>query len=809
MVKIQFKILNIIAISMMMLSVLVMPQMVFSQSYTVHKSQTVKKVGAKSYFLHKVVKGNTLFNIAQAYGVPKSKIEAANPNLRGSNMRVGQQLLIPVLSQKDRQASVVYHIVKQGETLYSIAKAYQLSVDEIRSRNGLKSDNLSVGQYIKVLQWSGDQGVVPTTAKNSVVANMPQQGQYHIVKPKENLYAISKQWGVSVRAIMQANKLKSHHIRAYDTLRIPLEAGATVGPSLQDKPFVTHYVRASETLYSIARYYAISVSEIKKYNQLADNNIYEGKRLKIPRKLNDKSYIEHRVSKRREKMSDIAREYLVPLHKLKARNPQLGNKVRRGTVVQVPLPYVESSLANDSEEVLSPQPNEEEVLVEEHATSAVGVGACEPLGYQQRKYKIALLMPLELDKLQTTDWGDSAALLRQKKHLPYKFIQFYEGALLAAQDMAAQGLDFEWKVVDVPRKHPNVPQLLQSASLNDADLIISLLYTDGFAPVASFAKQHHIPLVNAVSKRRKILYKQPQVYKVQSDEAALYDRVLHFVADKHANDNIIIVRSNPYELSKDYSKFVKALQQKMSMPISVNNAEMLAKIKQWEAMGGEQQRTSDENSYSAYRIWKLFAMQHANVDVHRLQNHAEASTKFNKRVHTVVFSEAGLEGIVKAANPFVNNLIVAIGNKEVFAIDLFTKLNYVKKHLDMQVVGLPFWGDFDNLDVEHTQALQLHVLASHYIDYSKPEVKLFVHRFRQAYNTEPLPQRYAFLGYDISLYFMTALKAYGANFEDCLPALQQPLLERTMRFEKTPLGGYENKYWYILKQTHYKRKPVY
>ncbi len=778
-----------------------------AQAYQVQTSQKTTQINGVNYFEHTVEKGNTLYNISQTYGVSKEDILQANPTLNTENIQLGEHLLIPISPNKHQ--TTTYHITKKGETLYSIARDYNSSVAEIKQLNRMSDNVLSEGQYIKVPQKSNNN----TTIQQKPTKKKP----YHIIRPKESLYAISKQWGVSVQKIMAENHLKTHHIKAFDTLWIPLEQGNTNALSLDSSPFITHQVQASETLYSIARHYAVSIKEIKKYNHLINNDIKNGQSLKIPRRLNNKSYIEHIVKKRKERLSDIAKLYIVPLKKLKALNPHIGRKASRGETVLIPLPYIESEWkiktsdnTNDiiTDEDIEPIEDNDNTVIEE----SVAIGNCTPMTYQERSYKVTLLLPLELEQLNTQNINDTSALLQQKEDISFKFLEFYEGAIIAAQQLSAQGLDFKLEVIDIPKNTQNIASLLETSDIQNSDLIISLLYTNSFTQAAQFANKYHIPLVNTVSKRRKILYQNPYVYKVQSNQKGVYKKAVDFIKAQHANDNIIIVRHNAYELNKEYNTLLQQLKNGLSAKIEIPNSIILHKANIFEqAYTDNLSSTSEETDvYNAARIWQIFKTHNPSFDIHRIKANSEKSTSFSNRIHTVVYdAEHGLDQLLKVINPFANNMIIGLSNKEVFAIELFTKLNYINKHLNMQVIGLPHWDSFKNLDIAHIQALDLHVVTSTFINYNNPEVKSFIQKFRQNFNTEPLPNHHAFLGYDISLYFMTALKYFGANFDQCLPALKVPLLERDLEFKTTTLGGKENQHWKVLKQENYIYKPIY
>lgn len=116
----------------------------------------IKEVNGKYFILHKVEKGEGLYAIARRYTANVDDIKNANPEA-GEGLKVGQILLIPynpvpVTGTKPeiKKEEPVLHVVKTGETLYSISKLYNVSVDEIKIKNKLSSNNLTVGQELVI-----------------------------------------------------------------------------------------------------------------------------------------------------------------------------------------------------------------------------------------------------------------------------------------------------------------------------------------------------------------------------------------------------------------------------------------------------------------------------------------------------------------------------------------------------------------------------------------------------------------------------------------------------------------------------------
>ena len=111
----------------------------------------LKQIDGKYYVQHKVEKGEGLFGIARRYQSSVDAIRKANPEL-GDNLLVGQIVLVPISYSPATQTEEesIIHIVKSGETLYSISRQYNVSVDEIKRKNNLSSNNLDIGQELVI-----------------------------------------------------------------------------------------------------------------------------------------------------------------------------------------------------------------------------------------------------------------------------------------------------------------------------------------------------------------------------------------------------------------------------------------------------------------------------------------------------------------------------------------------------------------------------------------------------------------------------------------------------------------------------------
>ena len=203
---------------------------------------------------YKVKSGDTLYSIAKKYNISVDELKELN-NLKNNNITIGQVLKIKSNIPSEEVTEKNYYIVKSGDTLYSIAKKYNTTVDEIKKLNNLKSDNLSIGMELKIKEEPSSTNYID-----------------YVVKSGDNLYSIAKKYNTTVDEIKKLNGLTSNLLNIGMTLKIPIQIGN----------YINYTVKSGDNLYSIAKKYNTTVDEIKKLNGLTSNLLSIGMELKIP-----------------------------------------------------------------------------------------------------------------------------------------------------------------------------------------------------------------------------------------------------------------------------------------------------------------------------------------------------------------------------------------------------------------------------------------------------------------------------------------------------------------------------------------------
>lgn len=193
-------------------------------------------------FFHTVTKGQGLYSISRMYGVTEAEIIRLNP---GSEVviKVGQQLRIPQNKKSENTSNVPqvqtgeerFHTIKTGETLYRLTVIYGLTAREICNANpGLSAENFKVGQVIviperEVTTPESTQPKVTEPAPIAAQSSSPKAEEKaskcrteHLVKRKENIYRISRMYGISELELVNANpELRERKMRIGEVLCIP------------------------------------------------------------------------------------------------------------------------------------------------------------------------------------------------------------------------------------------------------------------------------------------------------------------------------------------------------------------------------------------------------------------------------------------------------------------------------------------------------------------------------------------------------------------------------------------------------------
>jgi membrane-bound lytic murein transglycosylase D len=233
--------------------------------------------------IHTVRKGESLSTIAARYGSSVGAIKQAN-GLRRTLIHPGQNLIVPRFgdfreSPNQRQADNGTYVVQSNDTLWDIARAFGISLDSLCAANGLgRGSVIQPGQRLRL-----PTGAAVGDSSPSASSEAAEWSGRYTVRTGDTLSVIASRHRVSVNELRRANGLSSSRIFPGNTLIVPgSEVASSTGGGSRNAS--TYRVRKGDTLYDIARQFGVSVSEIRRLNDLSSSRIYPGDVLKIPKR---------------------------------------------------------------------------------------------------------------------------------------------------------------------------------------------------------------------------------------------------------------------------------------------------------------------------------------------------------------------------------------------------------------------------------------------------------------------------------------------------------------------------------------------
>lgn len=263
-----------------------------------------------AFVYHKVKRGDNLNNIAIKYAVSVDEIKTLN-NLKNNALSFGKKLKVkskdalsnsPIVEEKNVVSvvsSTKNYKVKNGDNLGAIAEKFEVSVVDIKKWNKLKSNNISVGDNIKIvtqervaaksrkdIKSDKNDIVAVNDSKNtdkSIVTDNQQNTptDFYVVQAGDNLSTIARKFNVSVDELKNKNNLTDNNIKLGAKLIITNNQVDTEKAVVATFDNQEYTVVQGDNILNIAKKFKVSTSEIKEWNQLKDNNIQIGTKLVV------------------------------------------------------------------------------------------------------------------------------------------------------------------------------------------------------------------------------------------------------------------------------------------------------------------------------------------------------------------------------------------------------------------------------------------------------------------------------------------------------------------------------------------------
>jgi LysM repeat protein/ABC-type branched-subunit amino acid transport system substrate-binding protein len=557
------------------------------------------------------------------------------------------------------------HTVEQGQTLYSISKAYRVPQDEILSINQMSSPNLTTGQKILIL-------------KSDEIAVNGNEFIMHQVAPGETLFGLAQRYEVGIEEMIKLNPEARYGIKTGQILKIRNKNySQNIVPD--NEAYYYHTVQKDNTLYSISKFYSISTEDIILLNPELKNGLKEGQVLKLPK-----------------------------------------DKINLDLIQNVDTVDRYANLYFEEE----------------------GITPCKDFSYNKEMvFNIVMMLPLYLDKniYYLGNYKDHKDVMFFKNS--QRFLEIYEGAMIALNRLKSEGLSLNLKVIDTNNDESIINEFLNTCNPKKIDLIIGPVHSADLKIVSEFAQKNRINVISPLSTEKEIALNNPFVFQmIPATETVLKNTAESVKINR--DSSIVFIHTDSF----DETEYIKLFQMYLSSSDSID--------------------------------------------------------AFIPEIQVINFTNEGSKAIENALKSNVTNTIVVSSTDEVFVSQILDILERLSRDKRIKLFLPQKTENFQNTTFNHLSKLNVHYISSTYIDYTSPEVQSFIEDYRSVFHTEPTLT--SFEGYDMVYYFSNALRNYGRHFQFCFqenPNLNnKPGIVFKLNFQRvSETGGFENIESYILK----------
>jgi LysM repeat protein/ABC-type branched-subunit amino acid transport system substrate-binding protein len=643
------------------------------------------------------------------------------------------------------------HTIAPQQTLFSIARAYEVDQAEIIRHNPSVTTGLKAGETLKI----------PDKAARST-AIQPGAGQQgavspamltHVVGAGETLFGIARRYGVTSQQVMLANPEVTNFetLQIGQVLNVPVasQLGAAVSVTTEEADSVViHEVQRGESLFGIAKKYQVSSDSLMAWNpELKDKPLRKGQELRIIIKVTRTQLVTpdpvktgaatptttvydtvlHQIQDK-ETVWGLARRYNTTAEQIIALNPEVKDGLKKGYYIYIPVPRIGEKPTT--------------------ATAGTKGKGCENSRYRT-KYKVALLIPLYLDEIDRIHITPSTEdQIRKPYFKSFGFIEFYEGMLIAVDSMKRAGLSVDLYVFDTGDDTITMKRILAKPEMAYMDLIIGPFFAQPYTIAAKFAARNTIKIVSPFARNQQLVSQHRNVFQMNASSETKMEELARFIAKTYQDPNIILVMS-AQETDKSLAKAFKT-------SLDAHTATQTRKVQYFEVM----------------------------------------------------YPEKGATGVSTRLDVNKPNIIVNLITGETMISNYVTHMARLTKNFQITMFGMPEWRDYRTFDLNDLMLVNLHLFANAFVDYNHPNTIAFLAEFRDRYKGEPEENYYGFMGYDLGMYFLKALFEFGLDFENCLDQIRYSPISTGFRWEQVNGNGQENIFLNIYRYKDFSMEPV-
>lgn len=692
-----------------------------------------------------------------------------------------------------------FHAVLQGQTLFSIARAYEVSQEAILHENPDIRDGLRYNQIIRIpvqseaVQTEDMLDEDPATDDGFIT---------HKVKRRETLFGLSRQYDVSIDDILQHNPESREGLKIGQLLRIPV----AVNIEESDESPVAHI---DNTAADLREQTDTSEAEI-------EIEAYQGTEIEA---YAEDEYLIYNVMPGDTRFG-ISRKFGVSIEQLDAVNPGIAEGLNAGQHIRIPV-----STGIDG---VTPAAAERSYISISRPVGPQAAALTDEYCFNpdlKDEYKVALLIPFYLEELiaEADSLNDEAGELLPEHslenllsdpvrmddlrnnwlndigpdHTSFTFINYYHGVLLALDSIRQQGVNIRLVVEDVCQDVRKARRVTENPEFLNTDLIIGPFHRQSLDYIAGYGCRHGIPVVSPLLPDNRQLRGFPDLIKATPSLETMLDGVAKYVAQTYPQQNIIIVHNQ----QPGAAPVIKAFQDTLLANLAVSNYVYdnlnLLRINEFYFNGA---LVGGRLSNVPVMLDTVSVM----VPVPGIEEQTISVPKpYN--VQELIYRHEGMPGLKKLLRKDRQNILITLISGEPFLSDYLRQLHAFRRDYDITIFGIPEWQDYNSIEIDYLQNLKVHFFVPDFYDHSDPHIRDFVLRYRQMFQTEPAFE--AIKAAQSAYFFFSALAYFGTEFQRCFDLLNHDAIDNPYHFHQ-PFGatnGWENKHFYIYRIENYRR----
>lgn len=712
-------------------------------------AQDVIRVGGKNYQMHRVENSETLFSIARKYEVSQNDLIEANP-LLSKGLKSGETIRIPLKQavvpapKGASQSEFITHTVKKGETVFSISQLYGMAQpDLVKCNPGIDSE-LNEGDLLRV-----PRKTQPESLAQQAVSQVTEDAKYyyHTIEPGENPSALTRRYNIRIQEFYASNPETKERFHVGDVVRIPKNVETA-------KPIESAYfwreIEAGDTFYSYERKFGVSQKELLELNPELADGLPVGLKIKIPtahltkNQIDDKDLVKYAeyVVKKGDTMYGLSTRFGMTEDQLREINPVL--KTREPQLGETILTPKGLVYNTSSQTTASPVRVATNGNVPfENKTKSVFRLSTAP----SDTFTIALFLPLYVDK-------------------------HFLGGNTSESDQSAG-------------TNGVAQQSLYRASRNFVS------FYEGF-------------ILGLDSIRRQGARIKLQVYDTQSG-SNFFDK-----AQRNGGMSQVDLIVGPVDVAhqKAVAQFALKNQIPMVSPLSASDSLTFKNAYYFQVAATKKytvRKTAEYIGNAFYKDNVVLLKLGGTLDADELQSTAiireklksTASQKGSGSVslHEIEYggSAANIRNVLKKDQLNVVHIQAPSNrnSREVALTKAINALQVLASEYKIVLVGYSDYLRSKSINTEYFHKLSFTYLTSSHVDYSDLNVNRFIRSYRNEFVAEP--NQFSFRGFDVATHFAQAYMNYGKSYYRALDEFSTSLLQVDFNFKRTSdNGGYMN-----------------